>query len=442
MPSRNKKSIRRAKRKLRQAAEEAAFQLGNEKWQDSKPITGGPLEVSVKVEKKEYFEENKKSCTGILQLPTKKEIGGNMEDDCKLSVEGFDQKAIKDEPCEDLDEKAIKPVRIKVEKKEQFEPNKKSCVGILQLPKKEEINVNIENDCKPSVEDFDQKAIKEEYYEDLDDKAIKPVGGITPQDLMKRKFLSCQLNDVSKQVKSVLKSEETLNDLENRKLFVGGLHKAASDSDVGEFFTKFGIVENVNLKMDPVTGKSRGFGFITFNDESSVEKVLLAQSKASLSIMSKPIACKRTEAKQGKIYVKLPQIEISDNFIENYVARYGKIVEFERPVDKETGKKKTFCFFTFKHEETAKKLIKTGTISLVVEGQSHELVIKKVIKTNAASQYQGSSFPLPYGPPHFPYGPCYPLPNFCPPGFGYGWFPPVTQFKLGKHVHRHRNRPY
>merc|ERR1712096_115550 len=271
--------------------------------QDIKPITGGPLEVLVKVEK-EYFEENKKSCVGILQLPTstKKDISGNMEDDHKRSVEGFDQKAIKDEPCEYLDEKAIKPVGIKLEKKEQFEPNKKSCVGILQLPKKEEINGNMENDCKPSFEDFDKKTIKEEPCEDLDEKAIKPVGEISPQEPMKSKFLSCHLNDVGIQVKSELKSDGTLNGLENRKLFVGGLHQAASNSDVREFFNKFGEVEDVIIKMDPQTGRCRGFGFITFKDENSLEKVLMAQSKASLSIMSKPIACKRAKAKHSQIY--------------------------------------------------------------------------------------------------------------------------------------------
>jgi len=410
------------------------------KWQDIKPITGGLLEVSIKVEK-EYFEENKKSYVGIFQLPTKKEIKGNVEDDCKPSVEDFNKKVIKEEPCEDLDEKAIKPVGIKVEKKEYFEESKKSCV-ILQLPKKEETDGNKEDDCKLSVEDFDQKAIKEEPCEDLGEKAIKPIGGISPQEPMQRTFLSCQLNDVGKQAESLLKTEETLNDLENRKLFVGGLHHAASDSDVRGFFTKFGKVEDVIIKMYTARGRCRGFGFITFKDEKSVQKVLIAQSKSSLSIMSKPVTCKKAEANQSKIYVKLPQITISDELIKNYFARYGEIIKFERPVDKETRKEKSFCFFTFKHQETAKKLIKTRSISIIIEGQSHELVIKKVTKTNTAPQYQGSSFPFPIGPPPFPYGPCYPLPNFCPPRFGYGLFPPVPHFKMGKYGHPPRNLPY
>ena len=44
---------------------------------------------------------------------------------------------------------------------------------------------------------------------------------------------------------------------DDRKLFVGALPQEAKDSDIKEYFTQFGEVENINLKMDPMTGRSR-----------------------------------------------------------------------------------------------------------------------------------------------------------------------------------------
>ena len=38
-----------------------------------------------------------------------------------------------------------------------------------------------------------------------------------------------------------------------------------------EYFEKFGEIEHVKLKMDPMTGRSRGFAFLLYKDVSSIE---------------------------------------------------------------------------------------------------------------------------------------------------------------------------
>ncbi len=41
-----------------------------------------------------------------------------------------------------------------------------------------------------------------------------------------------------------------------------------------EYFGKFGDIAEVMVMKDPTTKRSRGFGFVTFSDPNSVDKVL------------------------------------------------------------------------------------------------------------------------------------------------------------------------
>ncbi|MGV7428899.1 hypothetical protein PJI19_29555, partial [Mycobacterium kansasii] len=54
------------------------------------------------------------------------------------------------------------------------------------------------------------------------------------------------------------------------RCFVGGLAWATDDGALQQAFSQFGSVTDSKIINDRETGRSRGFGFVTFADEQSM----------------------------------------------------------------------------------------------------------------------------------------------------------------------------
>ncbi len=169
---------------------------------------------------------------------------------------------------------------------------------------------------------------------------------------------------------------------DDRKIFAGGLPQEASESDIKEYFSTFGEVSSVNLKMDPMTGRSRGFAFVVFASEDLLSNVLSQEH----AIKGKKVAVKKAASKQGKIYVgKFSDIGITDEQIKEHFSQYGNVVELQRPVDRSKNEAKNFCFITFDKEEPAEMLLKKASVN--VAGQ--DVNIKKVAVKDASGGMRG-----------------------------------------------------
>jgi RNA recognition motif-containing protein len=60
------------------------------------------------------------------------------------------------------------------------------------------------------------------------------------------------------------------------KLFVGNLSFKTTENDLQEAFSAHGTVTEANLMMDRMTGRSRGFAFVTYATPEEAQKAIQA----------------------------------------------------------------------------------------------------------------------------------------------------------------------
>jgi RNA recognition motif-containing protein len=139
------------------------------------------------------------------------------------------------------------------------------------------------------------------------------------------------------------------------KIFVGGLGDL-NENIIESYFSKYGKIEKILLMKDPNTKKSRGFGFIIFVDEESIELIL---SIPKHIINFKVVDCKRSYPKNHldtNVFDVPKEINQMPNDINIYkesktalvLPKLTKIkLLFEQTKDKETEENNSV--FNFKH---------------------------------------------------------------------------------------------
>lgn len=159
---------------------------------------------------------------------------------------------------------------------------------------------------------------------------------------------------------SIGKEEE-----QSRKLFVGGISYDTTDDTLRQYFCKYGNITDCVVIKDNDTGKSKGFGFVTFETEEEADKCMNERphNLSDRTIDVKRAVSREESMKPGahvqvkKIFIGGVKEDIQDHELKSYFGQFGQIVEFEVPVDRDTQKPRGFAFITFEDFDTVDKLV-------------------------------------------------------------------------------------
>lgn len=60
----------------------------------------------------------------------------------------------------------------------------------------------------------------------------------------------------------------------SKKLYIGNLPYNSTDQDLESEFSSFGTVEDAKVIIDKMTGRSRGFGFVTITEDDGADQAI------------------------------------------------------------------------------------------------------------------------------------------------------------------------
>ncbi|XP_010550605.1 PREDICTED: glycine-rich RNA-binding protein RZ1A-like [Tarenaya hassleriana] len=81
------------------------------------------------------------------------------------------------------------------------------------------------------------------------------------------------------------------------RCFIGGLSWSTSDRGLRDAFEKFGRLLEVKVVVDKFSGRSRGFGFVTFDKEKAMDDAIAAMNGMDLD--GRTITVDRAQPHQG-----------------------------------------------------------------------------------------------------------------------------------------------
>ena len=166
-----------------------------------------------------------------------------------------------------------------------------------------------------------------------------------------RTFIKPKFTASFSQSPKILAEHEDRRDLVNfvhpqdRTIFVGKLHPSSTVQSVEDYFSQFGVVEKVYLKVSAKKYTALPCAFVQFNDVSSLKKVL-SQKHVIDTRNVNVVKCKNFQSR--KICVGNVPLELNESQLKDHFSQVGAVDGVEFVCSNPFVPRESYCFVEFK----------------------------------------------------------------------------------------------
>ena len=167
----------------------------------------------------------------------------------------------------------------------------------------------------------------------------------------------------------------------SKRLFVGGLAWATDDDGLRAAFASFGQVTDAKVILDRDSGRSRGFGFVTFENDGEADAAISGMDGSQLDGRSIRVNEAGERERRGpggpggggrdrrpprggdrpreggksgnRLFVGGLAWATDDNGLRTAFASFGNVTDAKVIQDRESGRSRGFGFVTFETQEEA-----------------------------------------------------------------------------------------
>lgn len=196
---------------------------------------------------------------------------------------------------------------------------------------------------------------------------------------------------------------------QERKLFLGGLSWDTTEDSLRLHYAKHGTVADLVVMKDKMTGRSRGFGFVTYATKAAA----LEAVRHPATIDGKRVEAKVAQSREAmggggakrrpkKIFVGGLDPDTTEGEVRECFAQFGSVEELLIMKDGATSLPRGFGFVTFCDEAAVDACLKAGQHKL----HGRDVQVKLAVPKEAIGPRGGGGaygrYPAPSHPPSHP----------------------------------------
>ncbi|KAI8388733.1 uncharacterized protein BYT42DRAFT_561041 [Radiomyces spectabilis] len=174
------------------------------------------------------------------------------------------------------------------------------------------------------------------------------------------------------------------------KMFIGGLNWETTDDSLKQYFAQFGEVTDCVVMRDVVTGRSRGFAFLTMADPNVIDDIVNQDHYLDGKRIDPKRAIPREEQdKTEKIFVGGISPDVDEVEFREFFSQFGRVIDANLMTDRETGRPRGFGFITFDSSNGVEEALRHPNLAI----KDKQIEVKRAMPKSRQARAQNSFNP-------------------------------------------------